>query len=581
MVTARCLSFATPILLLSLVACNQDEPLAPLSAALVGGVKSPSATSARPTSSSAVLVTWTDNTPNEDGFRIERSATAAAPWATATTTGANVTSFAAAQLQSEQQVCYRVIAVRKGNESLAPGTLTATRVDRATVQLTWTDKSATEDGYQIQRATAEGGPYSIVADLAPGAVAYRDSGLSPSAYWYRVQAKKDGGFSDFSNLAAVSHPDAPLAPSGANAVPGGSNWVTITWIDNATNETGFRLERAPDLSSPWLTLWTIYGQNVTTTTDYPLTSEQQVCYRVVAFNTIGNSASSNADCTTPPAAPSGLRATVVDNQTVDLAWTDNSAVEDGYEVQRAREQAEWATVVSLPPNSKSYRDVVPSDATYWYRIRAKKDGGYSNTSDAVQVFLASVPPAAPSGVNATPSGSTGTVVGWIDNSSNEQGFRVERSTDGTASWTLAGTTGSSITWFGESGLATEQQVCYRVVAFNALGGTPSLVPDCTTPPAAPDNLGATSVDGPAIVLTWTNHSIAAQGYEVQRQFCYYDYYGWYSCDYSLIATLGAGAATYTDSGLDFSTSYTYRVFALKDGGYSDPSNEASATTNAP
>ncbi|MGH7568530.1 MAG: fibronectin type III domain-containing protein, partial [Gemmatimonadales bacterium] len=39
------------------------------------------------------------------------------------------------------------------------------------------------------------------------------------------------------------------------------------------------------------------------------------------------------------------------------------------------------------------------------------------------------------------------------------------------------------------------------------------------------------------------------------------------------------ATSYTHSGLAPGTFYTYRVVALKDGGYSDPSNEAGATTN--
>src|SRR5437867_1543009 len=593
MVTARVLSVATTILLLSLASCNDEQPLAPLNAALVGGVKPPMATSARPTGSSAVLVTWTDNTPNEDGFRVARAATPAGPWAVAGTTEANATSFGDAQRVSEQQACYRVSALRKNNESspsntacttppAAPGALTAARIDDQTVQLAWTDASTVEDGYEVQRATAEGAPYGGVADLAANAAAYRDGGLSPSAYWYRVRAKKDGGFGDFSGLAMAPHPAAPAAPSGTNATPLNSNWILITWVDNASNETGFRLQRSLDLGSNWQTALTIGGPDVTTATDGWRPSEQTVCYRVIAFNALAESAPSTPDCTTPPAAPSGLTATAVDYQTVNLAWTDNSAFEDGYEVQRARQGETWGTVADLPANTKSYRDVVASDATYWYMIRAKKDGGYSNTSGAVQVTLASVPPAAPSGVNATPSGSTGAVVGWIDNSSNEEGFRVERSTDGMASWTRAGTTGSSITWFGESGLATEQQVCYRVVAFNAVGGTPSLDTDCTAPPAAPTNLVATPVGSNAIEPTWTNNGGVRDGYEIQRVICYYDEYsGFYYCDYYAIATLGASAASYSDVGLNPAEFYTYRVFALKDGGYSDPSIEASATTNAP
>ena len=92
------------------------------------------------------------------------------------------------------------------------------------------------------------------------------------------------------------------------------------------------------------------GTNATSATDYWPTSEQQLCYRVIASNANGDSPPSNTDCTAPPAAPSGLTATVVDSKTVDLAWIDNSTVEDGYEVRRAREGEDWSSVADLPPN---------------------------------------------------------------------------------------------------------------------------------------------------------------------------------------------------------------------------------------
>ena len=136
-----------------------------------------------------------------------------------------------------------------------------------------------------------------------------------------------------------------------------------------------------------------------------------------------------------------------------------------------------------------------------------------------------------------------------------------------------------MTWFQDAGRASEQQVCYRVVAFNVTGGSPSLS-RCTAPPAAPTNLVATPVASDAIDLTWTNNSGVSDHYEVQRVFCYQDYYGWWICDYSLIATLGADAVSYHDAGLNPSEYYTYRVLAVRDFGYSDPSNEASATTYA-
>ena len=587
MLVLRRFFLAGSFLALCLAACDAEEPLAPPpDAAVVGGVKPPAAASARPTSSSAVLVTWTDNAVNEDGFRVERASTAGGPWAVAGTTSANSTSFEEGQRASEQQVCYRVVAIRRHNESspsnascttppAAPAGLTVTRVDDQTVDLAWTDQSAAEDGYEVQRATAEGGPYSNVADLAANAVGYRDAGLSLGAYWYRVRAKNDGGFGDFSNRAFVSDPRAPLAPSGTNATPQSSTWIRITWVDNATNESGARVQRSQDGGSTWTTVRTIYGTNAASSDDSPVTSDRELCYRVLAFNAYGDSPPSNTDCTIAPLAPSALSTTVIDYQTVDLAWMDNSAVEDGYEVQRAPQGGNWATVADLVPNSTSYRDVAPTNATYWYKVRAKKDGGYSHFSNSVQVTLASEPPAAPSIGNASPSSSTHVFTSWIDNSTNEEGFRIERGPAATGPWEEAGATGLSVTWFLDPGRTSEQQVCYRVVAFNAVGESQPSDADCTAPPAVPTNLTATFVDG-NVELTWSDNSSVEDGYQVSRLFTYCDPYGYGCYEYwEVIATLEPNATSYSDMAvLEFTT---YFVVALKDGGSSDQSNYAYPT----
>jgi hypothetical protein len=111
-------------------------------------------------------------------------------------------------------------------------------------------------------------------------------------------------------------------------------------------------------------------------------SEQQVCYRVIAFNTIGDSPASNIDCTTPPVGPTNLAATSLEDQSIDLTWQDNSAVEDGYQVQRAAGTAAFTAVANLPTNSTSYGDAeVSPNTSYEYRVRAKKDGGFSDHSN--------------------------------------------------------------------------------------------------------------------------------------------------------------------------------------------------------
>jgi len=102
-----------------------------------------------------------------------------------------------------------------------------------------------------------------------------------------------------------------LAPTVVQAQAG---TLTLTWTDNASNETGQRVERATGTGSPitcgTFTLIASLAANVTTFQDTGLTEGAAFCYRVDAFNTAGTSAFSNvASAVVPftiPAAPTGL-----------------------------------------------------------------------------------------------------------------------------------------------------------------------------------------------------------------------------------------------------------------------------------
>ncbi len=224
--------------------------------------------------------------------------------------------------------------------------------------------------------------------------------------------------------------------------------------------------------------------------------------------------------------------------------------------------AGWTLIATPPANTTAYHDAGPTpDNTYWYAVYATKDGGSSGSSEYVQVVLATTPPIAPSSLGVQPTSSSSVYGSWLDQSSNEAGFRIERSSDGGASWATAATTGVDGYDFNDQALSAEQQACYRVLAFNSLGDSPPSNTACTTPPAAPTDLIVTAVDAISVDLAWSDNSAVEDGYEVWVD----DGYG---SQYS-VASLGANTTTFRTNYY-----YSYWVVAVKDGGYSDISNIA-------
>lgn len=146
-------------------------------------------------------------------------------------------------------------------------------------------------------------------------------------------------------------------PSNTSARPENSSSVEISWTDNSSNEDGFHVERSTNGGANWTTVYRT-GPNQTRTFDSDRSAESpELCYRVSAFNRNGDSAPSNTDCATPPARPTNFTASAQDDQAIALTWTDNSAVEDGYEVQRALSYiGPYTVIANLPANAASYRD---------------------------------------------------------------------------------------------------------------------------------------------------------------------------------------------------------------------------------
>jgi len=97
---------------------------------------------------------------------------------------------------------------------------------------------------------------------------------------------------------------APAAPTGVTATPDGLK-ANITFTDNATNETRFRVERSSSASGPWTALGGPIGLHdntdsspVAAATDSGLLPNTTYFYRVVAVNFAGETTSATTSVTT-------------------------------------------------------------------------------------------------------------------------------------------------------------------------------------------------------------------------------------------------------------------------------------------
>jgi hypothetical protein len=78
----------------------------------------------------------------------------------------------------------------------------------------------------------------------------------------------------------------PLSPSNLTGVLVSSSQVNLSWTDNSTNETGFKIERKVDGGN--YVLVGAVNADVINFSDLALTANTNYTYRVYAFNAVGN-----------------------------------------------------------------------------------------------------------------------------------------------------------------------------------------------------------------------------------------------------------------------------------------------------
>ncbi|HEX8253140.1 MAG TPA: fibronectin type III domain-containing protein, partial [Thermoanaerobaculia bacterium] len=570
----------------------------------------PASLTATATSTSQISLAWTDTANNEEGVQVERcTGSACTEFTLLAVLPANTATFNDSSLTASTFYRYRVFAFNATGPSTfsniaeattqtpittpnAPSGLTATAVSTTQINLAWTDGSANESGFRIERCTgASCTNFVQIAETAADAASYSDSTLAHSTlYRYRVLAYNTAGAapSNVAEATTQTHVATPGAPGNLTATATSSSQISLAWTDNSTNEEGFRIDRCDDAGC---TNFVPIGQtaaNATTYVDSALRASTLYRYRVQSFNSAGATPSNIAEGTTPvqptaPAAANALTATALSSSQIRLNWNDVSNNEDGFRIERCSGAActTFAVVAQTPTNATTFTDSALTGSTlYRYRVIAFNSVGGVPSNVAEATTQAEVTtPVAPSSLNATATSASQISLAWTDASGNEDGFRIERCAGAACTnFEQIAQTLANVNSYGDTQLTGSTTYRYRVLAYNSAGAAASNVAEATTPaavtvPAAATNVIATSISSSQINLTWSDASANEDGFRIER--CT----GAACSSFTLIAQMPANATAYSNTGLAASTVYRYRVVAFNSAG-GNPSSVAEATTKA-
>jgi fibronectin type 3 domain-containing protein len=271
----------------------------------------------------------------------------------------------------------------------------------------------------------------------------------------------------------------------------------------------------------------------------------------------------------PPTAPGSFTATALSTSQVRLSWSASTST-TSYRVYQWGGSSWFQVGGDLPANATSFTvSGLQPGTQYFFYVLARGPGG--TTPSAVRdATTQSLTPDVPASFTATALSGTQVKLSW-SSSPRADGYRVYR-WDDTGKWIVAATLGAGTTSWTASGLSAGQTYYFYVEAFNKYGTAKTAFTTITTkpPPPIPGSFTVTAISDTQARLSWSP-SAGTDGYRV---------YQWNGSAWVKLTALGAGATSYTVSGLTPNWTYYFYVESFNVNG-SAPTDFQSVTMPPP
>ncbi|MDA3884498.1 MAG: fibronectin type III domain-containing protein [Candidatus Delongbacteria bacterium] len=515
---------------------------------------------------------WTDNSVGESGYKIDRQVEGNSWEIEIGTVGTDIETWSDSNVPLNSEVQYRVYGFTATDESSygyselinnaipSPVLDLVTQLSVSSFKLDWSDNSNGEDGFKIERKIDDG-TYSQIASVEADIITFTDSSLDKKGYTticYRIKAYKGTDESTYSeNTQTISFP----APTDVNYSKVSVNSINLTWTDNSDGEEGFRIDKKVGAFA-WVIGFGTVSSNISSWLDLNADPNTTIQYKVYAYNGANTSPfnlSAIIDNTFP--APTNISTEKIDLSSIKLNWTDNSTGETGFIIGRIIGVQSWESYDSTVTNATTWTDVnATTNETLQYRIRAHKDS-FISTNLETSAIDNSIP--APTNLSADVNGMSITL-NWIDNSTGEDGFKIDRMI-GEGVWVENfATVGADIITWNETVLDTGKYY-YRVKGYWGTDeSAESEVEEVWLQViiSEPSNINYEKISLDSIRLTWNDNSDNEDGFKIDKKIGLNDWVVNYD---STIVNI----TSWIDESAEVNENIIYRIMAYKDQFSSD------------
>ena len=267
--------------------------------------------------------------------------------------------------------------------SVPPSSLSATPVTATSnMTLTWTDNSADEDEFSLERSNDGSTGWAVVGTFGPNVTSGTDAvGSFDALRYYRIRdlTVSDGLYSDYSNTASGT--TSPAAP-GSFAASASGVLVTLTWTNVSTTFSEVRIERSSDGGTSYAEIGVTTGATFSETVEGDIT----YIYRARSYRSSDGMYSPYTSTVSLSAATiNSVSAGCIDQTSgaskIEVLWESFSLLAEAFKIERSLNDSTWTQVAIVSPWINRYVDTgLATDTLYYYRVSTMIDGSVTSTS---------------------------------------------------------------------------------------------------------------------------------------------------------------------------------------------------------